>query len=188
MHERGKYGTIMRMIIDELKIVPQYDRKTVCCFTGNRPHKLPWGENESAPKCRAMKKKLRAAIRALAAEGYRLFVSGMAQGGDTLFAEAVLDLRKECGIALECALPYKDQAAGWSMKAQERYRSIAERSDYVTYVSYEYTTACLFRRNRYMVDKSSAIITLDYSEGGGTVSTARYAEKSGLKVIRLGGK
>ena len=34
------------------------DRATTCCFTGHRPNKLPWGEDERAPRCLALKARL----------------------------------------------------------------------------------------------------------------------------------
>ena len=33
-------------------------REQSCCFTGHRPDKLPWGENESDPRCLALKRRL----------------------------------------------------------------------------------------------------------------------------------
>ncbi len=31
------------------------DKKDTCCFTGHRPNKLPWGEDESDPRCLKLK-------------------------------------------------------------------------------------------------------------------------------------
>ena len=30
-----------------------------CCFTGHRPSKLPWGEDERDPRCLALKRELK---------------------------------------------------------------------------------------------------------------------------------
>ena len=30
-----------------------------CCFSGYRPGKLPWGNDENDPRCRALKARLR---------------------------------------------------------------------------------------------------------------------------------
>ena len=70
------------MELQELKIVPQFESKAVCCFTGNRPHKLPWGRNEDSFEFRAVKSRLVSEINGLADEGYLLFVCGAALGGD----------------------------------------------------------------------------------------------------------
>ena len=40
-------------------------RPCTCCFTGHRPEKLPWGSDESDPRCTALKKKLSDAVLSL---------------------------------------------------------------------------------------------------------------------------
>lgn len=80
----------------------------VCCFTGHRPMKLPFGLDESHPKCNQLKSILRAEIERLITE-HRVcrFITGMALGIDQICAEIVLDLKKEYPqIMLECAIPY----------------------------------------------------------------------------------
>ncbi len=158
----------------------------MCCFTGNRPYKLPWINAETDPRFSVMKQNLAGTIEKLIARGYSLFISGMAQGGDTYFAEAVLDAKKRHdGIFLECAVPCPEQPRAWDGAAQRRYKKILDAADFVTIVQPAYTRTCMLKRNRYMVDKSSAIITLDYSGDGGTKYTVDYARKSGLEVIPL---
>ena len=51
-----------------------------CCFSGYRPGKLPWGNDENDPRCRALKARLRDVMEAAYDEGYRHFICGMAQG------------------------------------------------------------------------------------------------------------
>lgn len=98
------------MELSELKIVPIFARDAVCCFTGNRPHKLPWGKDEGRPECAALKRRITDAVIALAGEGYRLFVCGMALGADIYFAESVLEAKKTVPeIYLECAVPCPEQ-------------------------------------------------------------------------------
>lgn len=55
-------------------------RPISCCFSGHRPAKLPWGEDEDDPRCRALKAWLRDALDAAYEAGYRHFICGMAQG------------------------------------------------------------------------------------------------------------
>ena len=80
------------------------DRPVTCCFTGHRPEKLPWGDDEADPRCRALKRKLADAVEAAYEEGMRHFICGMARGCDLFFAEAVLALRERRGdVTLEAA-------------------------------------------------------------------------------------
>ena len=72
-------------------------RPISCCFSGHRPAKLPWGEDEDDPRCRALKARLRDALDAAYEAGYRHFICGMAQGCDLYFCELALALRQRHG-------------------------------------------------------------------------------------------
>ena len=113
------------------------DKAAACCFTGHRPDKLPWGTDESDPRCMALKERLAAALETVYREGARHFICGMARGADLYFAEAVLELRKRRpGVTLECARPCESQAQSWPPEEQERYQSILAQCDYETLVQH----------------------------------------------------
>ena len=82
----------------------------VLAFTGHRPEKLPWGSDETDPRCAALKRQILEAVRAAAEEGYDTFLCGMARGCDLYFAECVLSL----GLRLEGYLPCPSQTRAWS--------------------------------------------------------------------------
>ena len=42
---------------------------TTCAFTGHRPHKFPWKDNEADPRCIALKETLARQIATLAGSG-----------------------------------------------------------------------------------------------------------------------
>ncbi|OUQ78182.1 SLOG family protein [Flavonifractor sp. An100] len=159
------------------------ERETTCCFTGHRPDKLPWGEQEEDPRCLALKRKLADALERAFQDGYRHFISGMARGADLYFAEAVLKLRESYPeITLEGARPYEGQASGWPAAEQQRYWKILDQCNYETLVQHRYNRGCMMRRNRYMVDRSKRIIVVyDGGPGGGTAQTLSYAMKQGLE-------
>lgn len=51
-----------------------------CAFTGYRPQKMPWGENENCPECVEYKALLAEKIEQLIEQGYGHFISGGAMG------------------------------------------------------------------------------------------------------------
>lgn len=53
-------------------------RQVTCSFTGHRPEKLPWGEDESDIRCAELKERLFDAVLAAYDQGYRHFLCGMA--------------------------------------------------------------------------------------------------------------
>lgn len=70
-------------------------RNRTLCFTGHRPQKLPWGENEDDERCKKMKKTLKEKIIEAIKNGYIYFISGLALGFDIISAEMILELKKE---------------------------------------------------------------------------------------------
>lgn len=161
--------------------------ETTCCFTGHRPHRLPWHEDEWDPRCQRLREELDRQVDRAYDRGYRHFISGMAQGGDLMFCESVLKLKqRHPEVVLEAAVPYPGQADRWKAPQQERYRRLLAQCDLETVVQQEYTPDCMQRRNYYMVERSSLLIALyDGNPGGGTCKTLLYAIRRALDVIQL---
>ena len=160
------------------------DREHCCCFTGHRPQKLPWGMNEEDPRCLALKEELDARLTAIYELGYRHFVCGMAIGCDMYFAEAVLALRDRWpDVRLEAAIPFGDQPGRWNEEQRRRYNRVIDAADQLTVLQVHYTSDCMQRRNRYMVDRSSLLLACYDGRPGGTMQTILYAERSGVRVM-----
>ncbi len=160
----------------------------VCAFTGHRPEHLPWGTDERDLRCAALKTVLRQQIRALAARGCTTFLCGMARGCDTYFAEAVLTLREAGEVSngkLIAMLPCPSQAERWSARDLARYRVLLERCDEVNVLEAAYTSGCMLRRNRAMVDAADVLLTVFDGGEGGTAATIRYAERRGLEIVSM---
>ena len=157
-------------------------RETNCCFTGHRPEKLPWGTEESDPRCVQVKKKLEQALNTAYEKGFRHYICGMARGCDLYFAEAVLKLRAAHeDVTLECARPCLTQADRWLSADRQRYLDILDQCNYETVVQHVYDRGCMMRRNRYMVDHAAHVISIyDGEPRGGTAATLAYALRCGL--------
>lgn len=162
-----------------------YEQKLTCCFTGHRPPKLPWGEEEDHPGCMALKTRIAEELESLYQKGCRHFIMGMAQGCDMYFAEEVLKLRSKYGdVTLEAAIPCRSQPDGWKKEEKERYRLILEQCDVETLVQRNYSRGCMLRRNRYMVEHSGTVLAVyDGSGAGGTMYTLNYALDQGLETV-----
>ncbi len=158
-----------------------------CCFSGHRPERLPWGYDEEDPRCRLFKERIIQSIEALYRQNVRHFISGMAQGTDLYFAEAILSLQSYYSdMSLECARPCESQADNWSQAQQLRYHSILSRCQYETMVQHTYSRGCMQRRNRYMVEHAAFLIAAyDGKAKGGTAQTVAFAEKKGLHLTIL---
>lgn len=161
-------------------------RQSACSFTGHRPAKLPWGNDEQDPRCLALKRRIRDVVESAIAEGMEHFICGMADGCDLYFAEIVLALKEQYPhITLEAAIPCPTQADAWPEAQRMRYRALLARCDYETLVQQNYTPNCMQRRNRYMVDHSSLLIAAHSGLPGGTRYTIAYAMRSGIGIVDI---
>ena len=163
-----------------------YERSQTCCFTGHRPAKLPWGDDERDPRCLDLKRSILRELEKLYRTGYRHFISGMALGCDLYFAEAVLELKEIYpSITLEAALPCSGQADRWAESNRARWQRILAACDLETVVQEHYDRWCMLRRDRYMVDRSSMILAVFDDTPGGTKYTLDYAAKQRLDILLL---
>ena len=166
--------------------MPNISREITCCFTGYRPSKLPWGMDENDSRCTALKRKLYDFAEAVYLSGVRHFICGMAIGCDMLFCEAVMQLKSVYnGITIEAAIPFPGQADKWPEWERRKYEYLVDCCDYITVLSKEYTDDCMRRRNRYMVEHSSVLITVYDGKRGGTMMTVNYARKNNLEIIQI---
>lgn len=165
--------------------------KKYCCCTGHRPEKFPFRYGVDKAKHNKYLEELEKMIElAINEYGITNFISGMALGVDSDFAQTVLKLKEKYPVTLECVIPYSDYSVRWSFEDEKRNYEILKSADKVTLVSDRYFNGCLFKRNRYMVDKSDLVIAVFNGEKkGGTFYTLSYAEKQGkhIQIIDLRG-
>lgn len=159
-------------------------REQTCCFTGHRVIADSKRERVIAA--------VDGHIKDLYHAGYRYFIAGGALGFDTLAAVEVLRAaRFDDEIKLILALPCRDQTAKWEAMPDytehlQRYKQILGLASCVVYVSDFYSSVCMKKRNRYMVDHSSACIA--YYSGraqSGAGQTYRMAVADGLDVYNV---
>ena len=156
-------------------------KKHTCCFTGHRV--IPSDEKET------ISNSLKSAIEKAIQNGYRFFGTGGALGFDTMAAKTVLELKREYPhIRLILVLPCVDQTTGWKQDDIDEYERIKALSDKVVYTSREYTSGCMHKRNRHLVDNSSLCICYLTRLSGGTAYTVRYAESKKIIVFNLADK
>ena len=149
-----------------------------CCFTGHRV--IPSGEKET------IRNLLETAIEKAIQDGYRFFRTGGALGFDTLAAQTVLTLKQQYPhIRLILVLPCINQANGWKQADVDEYERIRALADKVVYTSREYTSGCMHKRNRHLVDNSSLCICYLTKLSGGTAYTVRYAESKGVYIRNI---
>ena len=154
----------------------------ICCITGHRPEGFPFPPEDRESHLQ-YKKRLYDAVQDLLEQGYRYFITGMADGVDTDFAIAVLFYKKQYeNVKLEAALPYPYQQR--YAKSKTVKEQILSSCDCVTVVSDKYFSGCMQKRNCYMVDQANVVLAVWNGEKkGGTWNTIAYARQK-RKTIR----
>ena len=153
-------------------------KECTCCFTGYRI--LPKN------KLSDITVSLEEIIIKYINEGYRYFGAGGALGFDTLAAETVLKLkRKNPYIKLILVLPCFAQTKGWNKSDIDRYNHIKTQANKTVYTSKEYTSDCMLKRNRHLVNHSSLCICYLLRNSGGTAYTVDYAIRNNLKIENI---
>lgn len=160
--------------------------ESTCCFTGPRSPRLPMGGNEYSAEIAGLKTEIRRAVFEAYYDGFRFFMSGMAEGFDIFAAEAVLELKKEFeGISLVAVLPYSEAPKRHSAATRRRIENIMQKADFVYSLGESHLPGCELRRNKYMVDNSSRIIGYYNGLSSGTAHCWNYAIEKGLETVNL---
>ncbi|WP_051799308.1 DNA-processing protein DprA [Catenuloplanes japonicus] len=147
--------------------------------TGHRGlgHARDWVSAELTLLCRRLRDQ----------HGTTTGLSGMAQGADTLWAEAVL----AAGLDLWAVIPYEAQADRWPDADRARWQRLRDSATRTLVAAGPPATRgesaeAMFRRNDMLVDHSSALVCVwDGRRSGGTWRTVRYAADLGRPIIRL---
>ena len=152
------------------------ENKTIC-VTGHR--QIP------ADKLDYVRRELEREVKTALEDGYRIFITGFAEGVDMLFAQIVNEQRgRYPDIFLEAALPYADRAKKLNKDGQELLATCSG----IKVVCEDYIPDCFFLRNRYMVGQSSRVIAVsDGRTEGGTSFTMDYARamERDLRIIEI---
>lgn len=125
-----------------------------CCFTGHRMIAI-------APE--DLEKRLTDTIGRLIAKGYQYFYAGGARGADAIFSSCVLTAKEKYPqIQFNMVLPFQDQwrrEKGWTDREIKQYYDHQRRASTVTVIAQRYSPGVYYRRNKWMVDRSSLLVS-----------------------------
>ena len=131
------------------------------------------------------REKLKSVLLTLCVEGYKTFLVGMAVGFDTLCFNLLEEIKREKEIKIIACIPCIDQAKKFSFLKKKEYERMLSVADEKIIVSQEYTPWCMQKRNEFMVDNSSVLVSYLRENKGGTANTVNYAKKKKIKIIMV---
>ena len=154
-----------------------------CSFTGHRPKKLQFEQDDGDLRLGGLKTALKKEIIKKIENGTDTFMSGMALGIDLIAAEAVLELKDVYPqIKLVAVIPCENQERLWKKEDVLTYSSVLSGCDEKIVLSEKYTSYCMHIRNKYLVDKADSMIAVWDGSSGGTGNTVVLAHKKGVPV------
>lgn len=158
-------------------------KEETACLTGHRPKSLPWGYDEEKQNCKKFKSDLYDILTGAIKYGLKNYMVGMAEGFDMISCETLIDLRKKYKeIKVIAVIPCKDQEIRWNAEQQKRYHKLLKKCDNVIILQEHYTSDCMNKRNKYMVENSSVVIACYNGKPSGTGNTLRFAKENGCKI------
>lgn len=131
------------------------------------------------------KKRLYLRLEELLKDGYDTFLVGMAIGFDTEGFKVLLDLKNKYDLKIIACIPCLDQSKRFNKNQKEEYDTLLTKADEKILISTEYTPTCMQKRNKFMVDYSSVVVSYLRHERGGTTNTVAYAIKTGRRIIHV---
>jgi uncharacterized phage-like protein YoqJ len=171
------------------------------CFTGHRPDKLGgYAEFNNSTTKKIYKKLIERIIYLIETLNINTFISGGALGVDTIAFFAVNEVKQKYypNIKNILAVPYEDQNLIWKSEEDlDRYEIIKKLADEIIYVdelpNYKlngfpikrYHIDKLQKRNEFMVDCSSIIISVWDGSSGGTKNCIKYANKKNKLILLI---
>lgn len=128
----------------------------------------------------------RLSVTLLISKGFKYFGTGGALGFDTIAAQAVLSVKEtHPEVKLILVLPCENQTKYCKQQDIDVYNDIKLRADKVKVLALHYYNGCMQKRNRHLVDCSSACICFLTKHEGGTAYTVDYAKQNGLDIINV---
>ena len=158
-------------------------------FTGYRTEKLPF--EPTAENLRALSDKIKKVIENEAGLGVKYFMSGVCRGSDLTAADAVLSLRRQLGIQLWCAVPFKNHRSTIPYNELSLYDRVLSEADGVVVLYKQDAAGADFgrlynERNAFMISHCDGLIAVCPENDilpGGTKNTVDMAKRAGKKII-----
>jgi uncharacterized phage-like protein YoqJ len=113
------------------------------------------------------------------------FISGMALGFDQIVVKELIERKKVSKINIIAALPCKNQEMYWNDNQKQVYYEFLKNVDKIVYVSDNYDSNCMFKRNQWMVDNCGLLVAAYNGTPSGTRKTINYAKNKKIPIINL---
>jgi len=127
---------------------------------------------------------MRAQTEGAVRDGYTRFYNGFDRGLDLTYAAIVLMLRaNHPDIRLVSVLAHEEQAARWSFSDHDLCYALLEQCDEEVMLQARYSHGCYLRRDRYMAERSSLVLSVYAAQPSDIMRSLNYARETGARVL-----
>ncbi len=155
------------------------------CFTGYRPEKFSFLLVDTNEDYIALKHKIKTVIISLINKGYNTFYTGGCNGFDMIVGEILLDLKLDYDIKSIIVMPYISFGRNFDSRWTIVRQKLLNDSDETLYLYEKYKRGCYQDRNKFMVERSSIVVTYHNGQKGGTLNTINFAKKNKKNIVNL---
>lgn len=158
-------------------------------LTGHRPQKLA-GYDRNHPFYQRLRQLLMGIIEDYLGKYDKVIChSGMALGADTIWAEAIANMRyryrQNQRVELIAHIPCNNQEARWSPADQDHYHDVLSYADREIIYSDKYTPICMQQRNIGMIRECNLLIAIWDGSKGGTANCVEAGREQCVSILQL---
>ena len=136
-------------------------KNRTCGFIAQHFWELPHDSDQKSELEGFYKCRLKAAFLPLIEErGVRHFAVSVERGLPLEAIEAILELRKEHPITLECVIPYEEQHIAWPEDERERYFDLIGHCDKESMIQSSFSLLCYQRSIKYLLSCCEHLIVV----------------------------
>jgi uncharacterized phage-like protein YoqJ len=117
--------------------------------------------------------------------GFDTFLVGMALGFDIECFKVLTQLKEKYSIKTIACIPCETQTYKFTIEQKEIYDKLLDTADQTILVSKNYTSYCMMKRNKFMVDNCSLLVSYLRRDFGGTYNTVEYAKKQSIQILNV---
>ena len=160
--------------------------ETACGYFGLHPWELPWDTERDNPERTRFQKQIRAHLTSLVAQqNISRFIVSVDGGAALLVAEAILEMKAQHPVTLECVIPFEELPVHWSEAERERYFSVLERCDVENMINRSFTLNCYRRCAQYLAEQCGTLLILWNEKPGDAGDAIAVAHRFGRRLILL---
>ena len=157
--------------------------KTTCGFISQHSWEFPQLNHKNSAAGQSIKDQFKDYFLSLIEEqNVSRFLVSIELGYPLDAATAILELRNQYPISLECVIPYEEQHITWSEEDRNQYFFIMEQCDQENLLQHLFTLDCYQRSIKYLISQSNFLMVVWSGISSDAGDAIQYSRQKGQPV------